>query len=125
MITVKPKFDGSNGIIFECSEKDEYDYLNSHAHEILDKFVQTRIKNIGCLKIETYNDYVDFCRSSPKKQLEMIEGHAIKYKDFEDIGLKNAFILSHEVTKELAFTDATFNSLQSLANDMFEEWRSK
>jgi hypothetical protein len=123
MITVKPKLDGSNGIIFECSEKDENDYLNSHAHEILDKFVRLRIKNIGKMKIETFKEYVDFCKSSPKTQLEIMEGHAIKAQDFGELEAQNSILMSFEATKRLAPNEDAFKSLQTIANEMFEKWR--
>ena len=51
MISIKIESDGSNRINFECSEKDEYNFLRDHRHEILDKFIQTRIKNIGKMNI--------------------------------------------------------------------------
>lgn len=125
MISVKLKYDGSNGIDFECSKKDELDYMNTHAQEILDKFVRLNIKNIGKMKIETFKEYVDFCKSSLKTQLEIIEGHAIKAQDFGELEAKNAILMSFEATKRLAANEESIKSLQSLANDMFEEWRSK
>lgn len=125
MIYVKIKCDGSNGIVFECSEKDELDFLNTHAQEILDKFVRLRIKNIGKMKIETFKEYVDFCKSSPKKQLEIIEGHAIKAQDFVELEAKNAILMNFEATKRLAPNKDAIKSLQTLANEMFEEWRQK
>lgn len=124
MITVKLKLDDSNGIIFECSRKDELDFLNTHAQEILDKFVRLRIKNIGKMKIETFKEYVDFVKSSPKKQLEIIEGRATKTQDFGELEAKNAILMSFESSKRLAPNKDATESLQSLANDMFEEWTS-
>lgn len=125
MITVKIKLDGSNGIDFECSKKDELDYMKSHAQEILDKFVRLSIINIGKMKIETFKEYVDFCKSSPKTQLEIIEGHAIKAQDFGELEAKNAILMSFEATKRLAANKDSIELLQTIANDMFEEWRSK
>ena len=125
MIVAKIKPDGSNGIIFECSEKDELDFLSTHAQEILDKFVRLRMKNIGEMKIETFKEYVDFCKSSPKKQLEIIEGHATKAQDFGELEAQNAILMLFETTKRLEPNQDATESLQSLANDIFEEWRLK
>ena len=125
MISIKIELDGSNRINFECSKKDELDYMKTHAQEILDKFVRLSIKNIGKMKIETFKEYVDFCKSSPKTQLEIIEGHAIKAQDFGELEAKNAILMSFEATKRLEPNEELIKSLQSLANDMFEEWRSK
>lgn len=125
MISIKIELDGSNRINFEYSEKDEYNFLRDHGHEILDKFIQTRIKNIGKMNITTFQDYIDFCKSSPKKQLELIEGHAISCQDFGELEAKNAILMSFEATKRLAPNEESIKSLQYLANDMFEEWRSK
>ena len=125
MISIKIESDGSNRINFECSEKDEYNFLRDHGHEILDKFIQTRIKNIGKMNITTFQDYINFCKSSPKEQLELIEGHTISYQDFGELEAKNAILMSFEATKRLAPNEESIKSLQSLANDMFEEWRSK
>jgi hypothetical protein len=125
MISIKIESDGSNRINFECSEKDEYNFLRDHGYEILDKFIQTRIKNIGKMNITTFQDYINFCKSSPKEQLELIEGHTISYQDFGELEAKNAILMSFEATKRLAPNEESIKSLQSLANDMFEEWRSK
>ena len=125
MIYGKLKHDGSNGIDFECSKNDELDYMNKHAREILDKFVRLSIKNIGKMKIETFKEYVDFCKSSPKTQLEIIEGHAIKAQDFGELEAKNAILMSFEATKRLASNKDSINLLQTIANEMFKEWRSK
>ena len=125
MISIKIELDGSNRINFECSEKDEYNFLRDHRHEILDKFIQTRIKNIGKMNITTFQDYIDFCKSSPKDQLELIEGHAISYQDFGELEAKNAILMSFEATKRLAPNEDSIKSLQIIANKMFEEWRSK
>lgn len=125
MISIKIKLDGSNGIIFECSEKDEYNFLRDHRHKILDKFIQTRVKNIGQINITTFQDYIDFCKSSPKEQLELIEGHAISYQDFGELEAKNAILMSFEATKRLASNEDSINSLQTIANQMFKEWRLK
>lgn len=125
MILIKIELDGSNRINFECSEKDEYNFLRDHRHKILDKFIQTRITNIGKMNITTFQDYIDFCKSSPKEQLELIEGHAIKAQDFGELEAKNAILMSFEATKRLAINKESIKSLQYLANDMFEEYRSK
>ena len=125
MISIKIELDGSNRINFEFSEKDEYNFLHDHRHEILDKFIQTRIKNIGKMNITTFQDYIDFCKSSPKDQLELIEGHAISYQDFGELEAKNAILMSFEATKRLAPNEDAIKSLQIIANKMFEEWRSK
>ena len=125
MISIKIELDGSNRINFECSEKDEYNFLRDHRHEILDKFIQTRIKNIGKMNITTFQDYINFCKSSPKEQLELIEGHAISYKDFGELEAKNAILMSFEATKRLAPNEDAISSLQTISNEMFKEWRSK
>lgn len=125
MISIKIELDGSNRINFECSEKDEYNFLRDHRHEILDKFVRLSIINIGKMKIETFKEYVDFCKSSPKTQLEIIEGHAIKTQDFGELEAKNAILMSFEATKRLAPNENNINLLQTIANEMFKEWRSK
>lgn len=125
MISIKIELDGSNRINFECSEKDEYNFLRNHRHKILDKFIQTRIINIGKMNITTFQDYIDFCKSSPKEQLELIEGHAISYQDFGELETKNAILMSFEATKRLSPNEDSINSLQTIANKMFEEWRSK
>ena len=125
MISIKIELDGSNRINFECSEKDEYNFLCDHRHEILDKFIQTRIKNIGKMNITTFQDYINFCKSSPKEQLELIEGHAISYQDFGELEAKNAILMSFEATKRLAPNKDAISSLQTISNEMFKEWRSK
>ena len=125
MISIKIEQDGSNRINFECSEKDEYNFLRDHRHKILDEFIQTRIKNIGKMNITTFQDYIDFCKSSPKEQLELIEGHAISYQDFGELEAKNAILMSFEATKRLAPNEDAIKSLQTIANKMFEEWRLK
>lgn len=125
MISIKIESDGSNRINFECSEKDEYNFLRDHRYEILDKFIQTRIKNIGKMNITTFQDYINFCKSSPKEQLELIEGHAISYQDFGELEAKNAILMSFEATKRLAPNKDAVSSLQTISNEMFKEWRSK
>ena len=125
MISIKIELDGSNRINFECSEKDEYNFLRDHSHEILDKFIQTRIKNIGKMNITTFQDYIDFCNSSPKEQLELIEGHAISCQDFEELEAKNAILMSFKATERLAPNEDAIKSLQTIANEMFKERRSK
>lgn len=125
MISIKIELDGTNRINFECSEKDEYNFLRDHRHEILDKFTQTRIKNIGKMNITTFQNYIDFCKSSPKEQLELIEGHAISYQDFGELEAKNAILMSFEATKRFAPNEDAIKSLQTIANEMFKEWRSK
>lgn len=125
MISIKIESDGSNRINFECSEKDEYNFLRDHIYEILDKFIQTRIKNIGKMNITTFQDYINFCKSSPKEQLELIEGHAISYQDFGELEAKNAILMSFEATKRLAPNKDATSSLQTISNEMFKEWRSK
>ena len=125
MISIKIELDGSNRINFECSEKDEYNFLRDHSHEILDKFIQTRIKNIGKMNITTFQDYIDFCKSSPKEQLELIEGHAISCQDFEELEAKNAILMSFKATERLAPNEDAIKSLQTIANEMFKERRSK
>ena len=125
MISIKIEQDGSNRIIFECSEKDEYNFLRDYRHKILDEFIQTRIKNIGKMNITTFQDYINFCKSSPKEQLELIEGHAISYKDFGELEAKNAILMSFEATKRLAPNEDAISSLQTISNEMFKEWRSK
>ena len=119
MIDIKPKFDGSNGFVFVYSQE-EVAFLKENLNNILDKFVQSRIKNIGNMKIKTFKDYVDFCTSSPKNQLEKIEGHKIKFSDFNEIELFNAFMLSNEATKGLAFSSDTAGYLKDFVNEMFE-----
>ena len=125
MIHVKPKFDGMNEIIFQCSENEELIYLRKHANDILDKFIQIKIKNIGNMNIKTFKEYIDFCTASPQKQLEIIEGKKIKYSDFGTIEEQNAFILSQEATKGLSFYVDTLKDLQKLANEMFEKWEEE
>lgn len=125
MISIKIELDGSNRINFECSEKDECNFLRDHKDEILDKFIQTKIKNIGQMNITTFQDYINFCKSSPKKQLELIEGHAISYQDFGELEAKTAILMSFEATKRLAPNEDSVNSLQTITNEIFEEWRSK
>lgn len=53
MITAKQIYDGHR-IEFQCTEKEELAYLNDHAHDILDNFVQRKIKNIGSLELKTF-----------------------------------------------------------------------
>ena len=46
MITIKPKFDGSNGFYFITDNLLEKKFLDEHTYDILDKFVQSHFKNI-------------------------------------------------------------------------------
>lgn len=124
MISIKIKTDGSNGIIFECSEKDEYNFLCNHKDEILDKFIQTKIKNIGQMNITTFQDYINFCKSLTKKQLELIEGNAISYQDFGELEAKTAIMLSIKATEELRISGDSIYSLQNLANEFFENYKN-
>lgn len=125
MISIKPKFDGSNGIEFQCTKNEELDYLNSHVSTVLNKFVETRIKNIGEFKIKSFKEYVDFCTADPKTRLEKIVGHKIKSEYFGRLEIKDSFILSNEITKGLSFTKETIEDLQNLANQMFEDFQIK
>lgn len=124
MIKVTTKFDGANDIIFQYSETEELNYLNEYANDILDKFVQIKIKNIGNMNIKTFKEYVDFCTASLHEQLEIIEGKTIKHSDFGKLEAQNAFILSQKATEELSFRVETLNDLEILANKMFEEFKS-
>lgn len=118
MITIKPKFDGSNGFYFITDNLLEKKFLDEHTYDILDKFVQSHFKNIGHLDIHTFKDYVNFCQIPMKDRLEMYEGHSIN--DFGKLEMKSAEIIFIEATKELAFTLHTTENLEHLANQMFE-----
>ena len=119
MINIKPKSYESCTFTFECSTTDEFQFVKENKEKILDKFVESKFKNIGELTIHTWSDYLKFIQSHPIKQLEMYEGY--KIPDPDETVVRSGIIIANEASKGLSFSEYTIYCLEKLANEMFQE----
>ena len=113
------KVDNSDQITFVASTQDEMSFLKENHEKVMDKFVELRFNNIGRLSIKTWKDYLHFCKQSPRKKLEMVEGHQIPIQGFGELEEKNSIICYTKATENLKFTAETMYKLELLANTMY------
>ena len=117
------KVDNPDQITFVASTQDEMSFLKENHEKVLDKFVELWFNNIGHLSIKTWKDYIHFCKQSPRKKLEMVEGHPIPILGFEELEEKSSFFCYAKATENLKFNAETMYRLESLANTMYSEYK--
>ena len=119
MIKVEPKDIARDGTHFSfiCETQEEMDWLKDNQEDVLDRFVQGNFKNIGCLDIHTYKDYLEFGKKTPQEILEDYEGHACR--DFGQLEKESVARIIQESSMNMMYTPLTLANLQQLTNDMF------
>lgn len=116
------KVDNPDQITFVASTQDEMSFLKENHEKVMDKFVELRFNNIGQLSIKTWKEYLHFCKQSPRKILEMVEGHPISEQGFGELEKKSSLTCYSKATENLKFNAETMYRLESLANTMYSEY---
>lgn len=112
-VRANPEYDGTFTI--EVGTKEELEYLSKNKDRLLNEFVQSHIKNIEKMSIQTWDDYVKFVHASPKDQLEMIEGKSYSALEVDDIDVKATILAALKATESM-----TYDTLETFLNQKFQ-----